>query len=106
MITLLDVVQEPASKTPSLVFEYVAATDFKLLYPTLSDADIRHYVFQLLRALDFSHSRGVMHRDGARTIFLFVFRGGGVVGFERATAPAAPRPARPPPDATLSPAAQ
>jgi casein kinase II subunit alpha len=63
IITLLDVVREPASKTPSLVFEHVNATDFKVLYPTLSDGDVRFYIRQLLLALDFCHSRGVMHRD-------------------------------------------
>jgi len=63
IITLLDVVREPASKTPSLVFEFVNATDFKVLYPTLSDADVRYYMFELLKALDYCHSRGVMHRD-------------------------------------------
>ncbi len=25
--------------------------------------DIRYYIFQLLRALDYSHSQGIMHRD-------------------------------------------
>lgn len=63
VITLLDCVRDPASKTPSLVFEHVAAADFKVLYPTLSDADVRYYMYQLLKALDFCHSRGVMHRD-------------------------------------------
>ena len=63
IITLLDCVRDPASKTPSLVFEHVDAADFKVLYPTLSDADVRHYMYQLLLALDFCHSRGVMHRD-------------------------------------------
>lgn len=31
--------------------------DFKVLYPTLSDYDIRYYMFLLLRALDYSHSQ-------------------------------------------------
>jgi casein kinase II subunit alpha len=44
------------------VFEYVNNTDFKVLYPTLSDLDIRYYLLELLKALDFSHSRGIMHR--------------------------------------------
>uniref|UniRef100_M8CHZ4 Casein kinase II subunit alpha n=1 Tax=Aegilops tauschii TaxID=37682 RepID=M8CHZ4_AEGTA len=43
IIKLLDVVRDDDSKTPSLIFEYVNNTDF--------------------RALDFSHSRGIMHRD-------------------------------------------
>lgn len=35
----------------------------QVLYPTFTDYDIRYYMFQLLRALDFAHSRGIMHRD-------------------------------------------
>jgi casein kinase II subunit alpha len=63
VIQLLDVVRDPQSKTPSLVFEYVNNTDFKVLYPTLTDYDIRYYIFELLKALDYCHSNGVMHRD-------------------------------------------
>jgi casein kinase II subunit alpha len=63
IIQLLDVVRDPQSKTPSLIFEYVNNTDFKVLYPTLSDYDIRYYIFELLKALDYCHSNGVMHRD-------------------------------------------
>ena len=63
VIQLLDVVRDPASRTPSLIFEHVAAADFKVLYPTLKDLDIRYYIYELLRALDFCHSRGIMHRD-------------------------------------------
>ncbi|WIA40526.1 hypothetical protein OEZ86_013874 [Tetradesmus obliquus] len=63
IIGLLDVVRDPESKTPSLVFEYVNNTDFKVLYPLLGDYDIRYYVFLLLKALDYSHSQGIMHRD-------------------------------------------
>lgn len=51
------------SKTPSLIFEHVACIDFKVLYPTLNDFDIRYYIFELLKALDYSHSQGIMHRD-------------------------------------------
>lgn len=63
VIKLLDVVRDPLSKTPSLVFEYVNNTDFKVLYPTLSDLDIRFYILEVLKALDYCHSRGIMHRD-------------------------------------------
>lgn len=49
MIKLLDVVRDPQSKTPSLIFEYVNNTDFKVLYPTLVDYDIRFYIFELLK---------------------------------------------------------
>jgi len=63
IIRLLDVVRDPQSKTPALVFEHVDNVDFKVLYPTLTDYDIRFYMFELLKALDYCHSNGIMHRD-------------------------------------------
>jgi casein kinase II subunit alpha len=109
IIKLLDIVRDPQSKTPSLIFEHVNNTDFKILYPTLTDLDIRfnaqclaqsldtnpfhiyvrlrgyscglcrtqpyfllrspllidhrYYIYELLVALEFSHSNGIMHRD-------------------------------------------
>ena len=51
IIQLLDVVRDPQSKTPSLIFEHVDNTDFKTLYPTLTDMDIRYYIFELLKVL-------------------------------------------------------
>jgi casein kinase II subunit alpha len=35
----------------------------QILYPTLTDTDVRFYVHEILIALDFCHSNGVMHRD-------------------------------------------
>ena len=63
VVALLDVVRDSQSKTPSLVFEYVNNTDFRMLYPRFSDYDVRYYVYELLKALDFCHSKGIMHRD-------------------------------------------
>lgn len=63
IVRLMDVVRDPQSKTPSLIFEYINNTDFKTLYPTLTDNDIRYYILELLKALDCCHSRGIMHRD-------------------------------------------
>ena len=72
IIQLLDVVRDPQSKTPSLIFEHVNNTDFKVLYPTLADGDIRYYIDQLLIALDTCHSNGIMHRD-VKVGFLFSY---------------------------------
>lgn len=63
VIQLLDIVRDAQSKTPSLIFEYVNNTDFKVLYQTFVDYDIRFYIYELLKALDFCHSQGIMHRD-------------------------------------------
>lgn len=63
IVELYDTVKDEGSSTHSLVFEYVNAPDFKIFYPTLTDLDVRYYMFQLLIGLDFAHSRGIMHRD-------------------------------------------
>ncbi|CAI0464862.1 unnamed protein product [Linum tenue] len=63
IVKLLDIVRDHHSKTPSLIFEYVNSTDFKVLYPTFTDYDIRYYIYELLKALDYCHSQGIMHRD-------------------------------------------
>uniref|UniRef100_A0A8C7DF61 non-specific serine/threonine protein kinase n=1 Tax=Oncorhynchus kisutch TaxID=8019 RepID=A0A8C7DF61_ONCKI len=46
IITLLDIVKDPVQ-----------------LYQTLSDYDIRFYMYEILKALDYCHSMGIMHRD-------------------------------------------
>lgn len=63
VIGLLDIVREPQLKTPALIFENVNNLDFRTLYPTFTDYDIRFYMYELLKALDYSHSMGIMHRD-------------------------------------------
>lgn len=63
IISLLSVVKDPISRTPSLVFEYVDNIDFKQLYQTFTDYDIRFYILEVLKALEYCHSHGIMHRD-------------------------------------------
>ena len=57
IITLLDVVRDPHSRTPALIFDHVNAQDFKTLYPTFTDTDCRFYMQELLIALEFCHSQ-------------------------------------------------
>ena len=45
------------------MFEHVDNLDSKLLDPQFTDGDVRYYVFELLKALDFCHSQGIIHRD-------------------------------------------
>ena len=61
IIQLLDVTRD--QKTPALIFEYVNNEDFKTLYSKFTDYDVRYYMNELLKALDFCHSKGIMHRD-------------------------------------------
>jgi casein kinase II subunit alpha len=63
IIKLFDVVRDNQSRTPSLIMEWVDNVDFRYLYPTFTDYDIRYYIYELLKALDFCHSMGIMHRD-------------------------------------------
>jgi casein kinase II subunit alpha len=63
IVQLLDIVCDPQTKRSSLIFEYVETIDFKLLYRTFSDDNVRFYTFELLKALDYAHSNGIMHRD-------------------------------------------
>jgi len=63
IIKLHDIVRDVQSKTPSLIFEHVNNTNFTHLYPTFEVHDMRYYLCQLLLALDYCHSMGVMHRD-------------------------------------------
>ena len=52
IVKLLDIVRDQQSKTPSLIFEHVNNKDFKVLYPTLSDYDVRYYIYELLKVID------------------------------------------------------
>ncbi|KAF4968669.1 hypothetical protein FSARC_3955 [Fusarium sarcochroum] len=63
IIKLIDAVQGEEGNNIGLVLEYVNNTDFRSLYPRFNDLDVRYYTRELLKALDFAHSQGVMHRD-------------------------------------------
>ncbi len=63
IVRLYDLAREPASKTCCLIFEHINNTSAKTLMRTMTDSDLRHYVFEVLRALDYSHQNGIMHRD-------------------------------------------
>ncbi|EGC28670.1 hypothetical protein DICPUDRAFT_43974 [Dictyostelium purpureum] len=63
IIPLLDYVKDPLSKVCSLVFPFVNKTDIRELVNYLEDYDIRYYMFELLKAIDYTHSKGIIHRD-------------------------------------------
>ncbi|CAI2375567.1 unnamed protein product [Moneuplotes crassus] len=65
IVKLLDVVRDKETKTPALITEYVNTGDmnFRQLYKKFTDYDVREYIFEILRGLEFCHSKGIMHRD-------------------------------------------
>jgi casein kinase II subunit alpha len=63
IITLLETVRDPISKTPSLIFEHVNNESHRTLYKKFTDLDIRYYIYELLKALQYAHTNGIMHRD-------------------------------------------
>ncbi|KAL3283754.1 hypothetical protein HHI36_017924 [Cryptolaemus montrouzieri] len=64
IVKLLAVVSIPKTELNGLIFEQMEnSEDFKSIYLTLNEADTRYYVYELLKALDFCHSKGIMHRD-------------------------------------------
>ncbi|KAI9207243.1 kinase-like domain-containing protein [Polychytrium aggregatum] len=48
---------------PALVFPFLASTPWDQCDRLMTYADFQHYMYQLLVAIDESHSRGIMHRD-------------------------------------------
>ncbi|XP_055986213.1 casein kinase II subunit alpha-like [Sorex fumeus] len=63
IIYLTDIIKSPNLGAPALVLEHVNNRDYRQLYKTLTDYDIRFYMYEILKALDYSHSMGIMHRD-------------------------------------------
>uniref|UniRef100_A0A673IIP6 non-specific serine/threonine protein kinase n=1 Tax=Sinocyclocheilus rhinocerous TaxID=307959 RepID=A0A673IIP6_9TELE len=59
IIALLDIVKDPVVSCQTQAFSSV----MQQLYQTLSDYDIRFYMYEILKALDYCHSMGIMHRD-------------------------------------------
>ncbi|KAK9881469.1 hypothetical protein WA026_016353 [Henosepilachna vigintioctopunctata] len=64
IVKLLAVVSIPSSDLNGLIFEQMENNeDFKSIYMNLNESDTRYYMYEVLRALDYCHSKGIMHRD-------------------------------------------
>jgi casein kinase II subunit alpha len=63
IIDLIEVVQNPVTQQYTMVFEYIDNADPIKLYQQFSDMDAQFYLYQLMKALKYSHSHGIMHRD-------------------------------------------
>ncbi|KAJ4312722.1 hypothetical protein N0V84_009784 [Fusarium piperis] len=63
IIEFIDAVQGDKGINIGLVLEFVDNIDFRRLYPRFDAMDIRYYIRELLKALQFTHSRGLIHCD-------------------------------------------
>lgn len=63
IIKLLDIIQNPATMTYNIVTEYVEECDFMNFFDTMTSQECCFYLFQLMRAIQYTHSHGIMHRD-------------------------------------------
>ncbi|CAG9323567.1 unnamed protein product [Blepharisma stoltei] len=60
---IFDVIEDKPSKTISLILEYFENQEYKTLMKQLTDFEVRYYMYELLKTLDYAHSHGIMHRD-------------------------------------------
>ncbi|KAF5286085.1 hypothetical protein FQA39_LY16431 [Lamprigera yunnana] len=63
IIKLLGVVYQEKLKVAAIIFEHINNVDFRHIYLCLTEYEIRYYIYELLKALDYCHSKGIMHRD-------------------------------------------
>ena len=65
IIELIAIVKDFETEQPAFVTEFVDTADEHLrkIKHKFNAEDIRLYMYQLLKALDYANSKGVMHRD-------------------------------------------
>lgn len=63
IIQLLHTLKDEKSNLWCLVFEILKCKELKDTLKMLNDDDLRNYMYQTLKGLDYAHSKGVIHRD-------------------------------------------
>lgn len=65
VLSILDVVRDSATKIPAIITEYVnqGEPDIKKIWKDFTLSDVQNLMQGVLKALDFTHSKGIMHRD-------------------------------------------
>lgn len=65
IVNLLEAIKNVENDTATLVYSYVESISFAQMTAdnVLNEEDIKFYLYQLLIAIEESHSRGIMHRD-------------------------------------------
>lgn len=62
---IFDVVRDSATNIPAIITEYVnqGEVDIKKMWMSMTIEEIQKYMISTLTALDYAHSKGIMHRD-------------------------------------------
>ncbi len=60
---LLDIVKDNSTKTPAFILEHCESQEFLSLMIKLEEADVKFYLYEILKVLDHAHSKGIIHRD-------------------------------------------
>ena len=62
---LIDVVKDNATNSPVLITEYmdVSHGNIKDYYSAITPFEVKFYIYKILMALNYVHSKGIMHRD-------------------------------------------
>ncbi|OMJ84239.1 hypothetical protein SteCoe_14658 [Stentor coeruleus] len=60
---LFDIIKDNNTKTAALIMEHCKSQDMISLFSKLDENDIKFYLYEILKTLDFAHSKGIMHRD-------------------------------------------
>ena len=65
IVKLIDVYKDEESDTTSLAMEYVDSNEksFRDHMKLFNLKEIKYYMYQILKAMDYCHSKGIMHRD-------------------------------------------
>lgn len=75
IVELNEILQNPKTMQYSFVFEYLYKDqDFDTFLNSNTSTEIKIYLYQLLKALQYAHSKGIMHRDVKPTNILFNFK--------------------------------
>ncbi|KAI9357648.1 kinase-like domain-containing protein, partial [Zopfochytrium polystomum] len=63
IVRLRDCYIDRENNEPAIVFLRCGNVNWREYYPTLQYNDVKHYMRELLRGIEYAHSKGIIHRD-------------------------------------------